>query len=97
MIKNRINLKKNNNSKNNGYFTDDGFLLGMTFIIKLFNIEKEIELIGWFQNNINKENNYDNKEEKKILSYNEEKENIILKKELLYLSYLYDSINILFN
>ena len=97
LIKNRINLKKNNNSKNNGYFTDDGFLLGMTFIIKLFNIEKEIELIGWFQNNINKENNYDNKEEKKILSYNEEKENIILKKELLYLSYLYDSINILFN
>ena len=97
LLKNRINLKKNNNSENNGYFTDDGFIMGMTFIIKLFNIEKEFEFIGWFQQNNNKQENNNNKEEKNNFSYNEEKENIILKKELLYLSYLYDCISILFN
>ena len=63
-----------------GYISNDGFIMGCVFLIKLFDIEKEIDSIHWFDYNEEKFDDDNNNEinKKKAEVFKKEFENICL-------------------
>jgi len=95
-------LKKN---IKDAYFTDDGFVLGLAFLLRVFGLDEKFESLHWFQSVIDKLAN----DEKLNLNSKKGKEDVMMQQnmslrriqtyktefELLY--YTYNSANILFN
>lgn len=80
---NRLIMAKEELYKKNitdGYISNDGFIMGCVFFIKLFDIEKEIDSIHWFGYNEQKfeENNNSEINKKKAEVFKKEFENICL-------------------
>ena len=44
----RDNLSKKNKTEENAYFSDDGFMMGVCYILKLFCADKKFESLSWF-------------------------------------------------
>ena len=44
----RDNLLKKTKSEDNAYFSDDGFIMGMCYLLKLFFADKKFESLNWF-------------------------------------------------
>ena len=42
------NLNKKNKNEENAYFSDDGFMMGVCYILKLFSADKKFESLSWF-------------------------------------------------
>ena len=97
----RDNLGKKKKSEDEAsYFSDDGFIIGACFLLKIFSADKFFDSLSWFpsvinhynQEEINRKNKKDSKEldvlnERKINSYKEQF-------ELQY--FIFTSANILF-
>ena len=47
-INERVNLLKKNKSKEMAYFSDDGFMMGVCYLLKLFSADKKFESLSWF-------------------------------------------------
>lgn len=80
---NRLIIGKEEIYKKNitdGYISNDGFIMGCVFLIKLFDIEKEIDSIHWFDYNEEKFDDDNNNEinKKKAEVFKKEFENICL-------------------
>ena len=55
-IDNAINARDNLSKKNkdeNAYFSDDGFMMGVCYLLKLFSADKKFESLNWFPSVIN--------------------------------------------
>ena len=44
----RDNLLKKNKSEEMAYFSDDGFMMGVCYLLKLFSADKKFESLSWF-------------------------------------------------
>ena len=44
----RDNLLKKTKTEDNAYFSDDGFIMGMCYLLKLFFADKKFESLNWF-------------------------------------------------
>ena len=70
-IDNSINardiLLKKNKTEESSYFSDDGFIMGMCYLLKLFMADKQFESLNWFTSVIEFYNN--KKGEKKVDKY----------------------------
>ena len=44
----RDNLMKKNKTEENAYFSDDGFMMGVCYLLKLFCADKKFESLSWF-------------------------------------------------
>ena len=44
----RDNLLKKNKGEENAYFSDDGFMVGMCYLLKVVNCDKKFESLNWF-------------------------------------------------
>ena len=44
----RDNLLKKNKSEEMAYFSDDGFMIGVCYLLKLFSADKKFESLSWF-------------------------------------------------
>ena len=44
----KSNLEKNKKSEENQYFSDDGFMIGVCYLLKLFCADKKFESLSWF-------------------------------------------------
>ena len=44
----RDNLLKKTKTEDNAYFSDDGFIMGMCYLLKLFYADKKFESLNWF-------------------------------------------------
>ena len=51
------NLLKKNKSEECSYFSDDGFIMGMCYLLKLFMADKKFESLNWFPSVIQFYNN----------------------------------------
>ena len=49
----RDNLKKKNKTDENAYFSDDGFMIGVCYLLKLFCADKKFDSLSWFPSAIN--------------------------------------------
>ena len=47
-IQSRENLEKKKKTEENSYFSDDGFMIGVCYLLKLFNADKKFESLSWF-------------------------------------------------
>jgi WASH complex subunit 7 len=59
-IKSRDNLQKNESGENS-YFSNDGFMIGVCFLLKIFDVDKQFESLNWFQSVIAEYENQLNK------------------------------------
>ena len=98
----RDNLMKKNKTEEGSYFSDDGFMVGICYLLRIFSCDKKFESLNWFPSVINgykseqsnnlkqKKNNFegvDTINERKITTYKEHF-------EILY--FTYTSATILF-
>ena len=44
----RDNLLKKNKSEETAYFSDDGFMMGVCYLLKIFSADKKFESLSWF-------------------------------------------------
>ena len=49
----RDNLLKKNQTEESAYFSDDGFMIGVCYLLKLFTTDKKFESLNWFPSVIN--------------------------------------------
>ena len=49
----RDNLEKKNKPDENTYFSDDGFMMGICYLLKVFSADKKFESLSWFPSVIN--------------------------------------------
>ena len=49
----RENLKKKNKMDEGAYFSDDGFMIGVCYLLKLFSADKKFDSLSWFPSVIN--------------------------------------------
>ena len=44
----RDNLMKKNKTEESSYFSDDGFMMGICYLLKIFSCDKKFESLNWF-------------------------------------------------
>ena len=49
----RDNLLKKNKNEESAYFSDDGFMVGVCYLLKIFDCDKKFESLYWFPSVIN--------------------------------------------
>ena len=49
----RDNLLKKNKNEEGAYFSDDGFMVGVCYLLKIFSCDKKFESLNWFPSVIN--------------------------------------------
>ena len=49
----RDNLMKKNKSEESAYFSDDGFMIGVCYLLKIFSCDKKFDSLNWFPSVIN--------------------------------------------
>ena len=59
-IQSRDNLQKDESGENS-YFSNDGFMIGVCFLLKIFDVDKQFESLNWFQSVIAEYENQLNK------------------------------------
>ena len=106
-IDNAINARDNLGKKKKGeqeasYFSDDGFIIGACFILKVFSADKMFESLSWFPsviNHYNEEEQNNKKKDKKELGEVQvlnERQNTIYKEHFQLQYFTYTSASILF-
>ena len=97
----RDNLLKKNKNEENAYFSDDGFMVGICYLLKIFSCDKKFESLNWFPSVIAYYKNKQNQKQKKdknsygVNTLNERQINSYKEQfEMLY--YTYTSATILF-
>ena len=104
-VENLIVAKDNIYKKNvkNAFFSDDGFILGFTYLLKVFKQDEAFENLHWFQSVIDKMEKdgatfISMKKKEEIVQQNMSMRKItIYKKEFELLSFTYNTAMILFN
>jgi WASH complex subunit 7 len=105
-VENLIVAKDNIFKKNvkNAYFTDDGFILGFTYLLKVFKQDEAFENLHWFQSVIDKNdkdgavfNTQKNKKDEMVQQNMSLRKINIYKKEFELLCFTYNTAMILFN
>ena len=97
----RDNLMKKNRNEESAYFSDDGFMIGVCYLLKIMSCDKKFESLNWFPSVIKYYQNQQSKKPKKDKNYdgvntlNERQINSYKEQfELLY--FTYTSATILF-
>ena len=97
----RDNLMKKNKSEESAYFSDDGFMVGVCYLLKIFSCDKKFESLNWFPSVINYYKMKQNQKQKKdknsygVNTLNERQINSY-KEQFELLFYTYTSATILF-
>ena len=97
----RDNLLKKSKTEDNAYFSDDGFIMGMCYLLKLFFADKKFESLNWFPSVIQYYNN--KKGEKKSDKYSggidtlNDREIASYKEQFELQYYTYTSASLLFS
>ena len=97
----RDNLMKKNKNEENAYFSDDGFMVGLCYLLKIFSCAKKFESLNWFPSVINYYKMKQNQKQKKdknsygVNTLNERQINSY-KEQFELLFYTYTSATILF-
>ena len=95
----RENLLKKNKSEDAQHFSDDGFIMGMCYLLKLFLSDKKFESLNWFTSVIDF---YDNKksgkksDKKTKVEVLAEREGESYKEQFELQFFIYTSASILF-
>ena len=97
----RDNLMKKNKNEESAYFSDDGFMVGVCYLLKIFDCDKKFESLNWFLSVINYYNNKQSQKQKKDKnSYGvntlNERQISSYKEQFEMLFYTYTSATILF-
>ena len=97
----RDNLMKKNKIEESAYFSDDGFMIGVCYLLKLFACDKKFESLNWFPSVIKyykDRQNQKQKKDKNISGVNTLNERQIssYKEQFEILYYTYTSATILF-
>ena len=61
----RDNLLKKNKNEENAYFSDDGFMVGICYLLKIFSCDKKFESLNWFPSVISYYKTKQNQKQKK--------------------------------
>ena len=61
----RDNLMKKNKTEESAYFSDDGFMIGVCYLLKIFSCDKKFESLNWFPSVINYYKMKQNQKQKK--------------------------------
>ena len=97
----RDNLMKKNKNEENAYFSDDGFMVGLCYLLKIFSCDKKFESLNWFPSVINYYKMKQNQKQRKdknsygVNTLNERQINSY-KEQFELLFYIYTSATILF-
>ena len=102
------NIQKKNKEEGEAFFSDDGFIIGICYLLKVFRIDHLFDSLNWFTSVISyyqkQHNNYNNRKEKKKFSDTQDMEfNISERKVATYLKqfenlyYTYTAASVLFN
>jgi len=98
------NLLKKNKNDEEAFFSDDGFIIGLSYLLKVYHIDKIFESLNWFNSVIDKYTNekkdYKNKMNKKNedVKYNISEKRITTFLEQFEMFYFtYSSATVLFN
>ncbi len=102
------NLNKKNKNDEEAFFSDDGFIIGICYLLKIFHIDKIFDSLNWFpcvcNHYINLKKNYDNIKNTKRMSVEKDMEfNISERKIQTYLKQFqtlyfgYSAATVLFN
>ena len=99
----RENLMKKNKTEENSYFSDDGFMVGICYLLKIFSCDKKFESLNWFPSVLNtykaKKTNIKQKKDNKNfvgLDTLNERQTAAYKEQCEILYFTYTSATILF-
>ena len=67
------NLLKKNKTEEGAYFSDDGFMVGICYLLKIFSCDKKFESLNWFPSVINYYKAKQNQKQKKIMPKQQKK------------------------
>ena len=99
-------LKKNKNDEE-AFFSDDGFIMGLCYLLKVYHIDKLFESLNWFNSVIekykfekkeyeNKKNNMKKKDDNVKFNISEKRINTFLEQFEMF-HFTYSSATVLFN
>ena len=97
----RDNLMKKNKTEEGSYFSDDGFMVGICYLLKIFSCDKKFESLNWFPSVLSTYKNKQNSKPKNNkssfgLDTLEERQTTAYKEQFEILYFTYTSATILF-
>ena len=97
----RDNLLKKNKTEESAYFSDDGFMVGICYLLKIFDCDKNFESLNWFPSVINYYKSKQGQKQKKDKNASgvnilNERQIASYKEQFEMLYYTYTSATILF-
>jgi WASH complex subunit 7 len=97
----RENLMKKNKTEESSYFSNDGFMVGICYLLKIFSCDKKFESLNWFPSVLNTYKNKQNSKQKNNkssagLDTLNERQTADYKEQFEILYFTYTSATILF-